>query len=177
MGQHERRVCSGWSRSRAGTLFTLTATKQSLGRWRGAGSNVSCTRYRRSQDFHETVHAASATASLPLDLAVPTRCGPSDHRDSWPQSRKRLGAEAQGARADVGRKDGYRKTGLRALRALVARARAPAPERARRMVNLTLATFDTVAPMARQHNNRSQLLARLARQHLATTSAAVAATR
>lgn len=46
-----------------------------------------------------------------------------------------------------------------------------APESARRMANLTLAHFDAVAAMARQHNNRSQLLARLARQHLATTNA------
>lgn len=46
-----------------------------------------------------------------------------------------------------------------------------APENARRMANLTLANLDAVAAMARQHNNRSQLLARLARQHLAATSA------
>ncbi|WP_169337323.1 AAA family ATPase [Rudaea cellulosilytica] len=39
------------------------------------------------------------------------------------------------------------------------------------MANLTLANFDVVAATARQHNNRSQLLARLARQHLAATSA------
>lgn len=45
-----------------------------------------------------------------------------------------------------------------------------APEGARKMANLTLANFDAVAATARQHNNRSQLLARLARQHLATTS-------
>lgn len=46
-----------------------------------------------------------------------------------------------------------------------------APESARKMANLTLANFDAVAAMARQHNNRSQLLARLARDHFATTSA------
>lgn len=46
-----------------------------------------------------------------------------------------------------------------------------ASERARQMSNLTLANFDAVAAMARQHNNRSQLLARLAREHLAATSA------
>ena len=32
---------SDWSRSRAAALLTLTGTKQSLGRWRGAGSTVS----------------------------------------------------------------------------------------------------------------------------------------
>jgi len=39
----------------------------------GAGSNVGCTRYcgRRTST---TAHAASATASLPLELAVSTRC-------------------------------------------------------------------------------------------------------
>lgn len=46
-----------------------------------------------------------------------------------------------------------------------------APEGARRMANLTLANFDAVAAKARQHNNRSRLLAGLARQHLAATSA------
>ena len=46
-----------------------------------------------------------------------------------------------------------------------------APESARRMANLTLANFDGVAAMARQRNNRSQLLARLARQHSAAMSA------
>lgn len=46
-----------------------------------------------------------------------------------------------------------------------------APESARRMANLTLMNFDAVAAMARQHNRRSQLLAGLARQHLAATSA------
>ena len=45
-----------------------------------------------------------------------------------------------------------------------------APEGARKLANLTLANFDAVAATARQHNNRSRLLARLARQHLATTS-------
>lgn len=45
------------------------------------------------------------------------------------------------------------------------------PESARMMANLTLANFDAVAATARQHNNRSQLLARLARQNLANTSA------
>ncbi|WP_332776812.1 AAA family ATPase [Polaromonas sp.] len=46
-----------------------------------------------------------------------------------------------------------------------------APERARKIANLTLAHFDAVAAMARQHNNRSQLLARIAREQLATFSA------
>jgi recombinational DNA repair ATPase RecF len=46
-----------------------------------------------------------------------------------------------------------------------------APEQARRVANLTLANFDAVASTARQHNNRSQLLARLARRDLATTPA------
>lgn len=46
-----------------------------------------------------------------------------------------------------------------------------ASESARKMANLTLANFEAVAATARQHNNRSQLLARLAREHLATTSA------
>jgi recombinational DNA repair ATPase RecF len=45
-----------------------------------------------------------------------------------------------------------------------------APERALRMANLTLENFDAVAAMARQHNKRSQLLARLARQRLSDTS-------
>lgn len=45
-----------------------------------------------------------------------------------------------------------------------------APESARKMANLTLANFDAVSATARQRNTRSQLLARLARQHLATTS-------
>lgn len=43
-------------------------------------------------------------------------------------------------------------------------------ESARRMANLTLTNFDAVAATARQHNRRSQLLASLARQHLAATS-------
>jgi plasmid stabilization system protein ParE len=46
-----------------------------------------------------------------------------------------------------------------------------APERARRLANLTLANFDAVAATARQHNNRSHLLTRLARQELASASA------
>ncbi len=39
------------------------------------------------------------------------------------------------------------------------------------MANLILANFEAVAARARQRNNRSQLLARLAHQHLVTTSA------
>jgi energy-coupling factor transporter ATP-binding protein EcfA2 len=50
-------------------------------------------------------------------------------------------------------------------------AEQQAPERARKFANLVLANFDAVAATARQHNNRSQLLARFARQHLAATSA------
>lgn len=46
-----------------------------------------------------------------------------------------------------------------------------APEAARRLANLVLANFDAVAETARQHYNRSQLLARLARAHLADTGA------
>ncbi len=46
-----------------------------------------------------------------------------------------------------------------------------APEWAPRFANLVLAHFSAVAATARQHNNRSQLLARLARQHLAGTTA------
>lgn len=46
-----------------------------------------------------------------------------------------------------------------------------APEQARRFANLVLANFDEVAATARQHNNRSQLLAKLARQQLEATSA------
>lgn len=45
------------------------------------------------------------------------------------------------------------------------------PEPVRRFANLVLANFDAVAATARQHNNRSQLLARLARADLAQTSA------
>jgi energy-coupling factor transporter ATP-binding protein EcfA2 len=45
-----------------------------------------------------------------------------------------------------------------------------APERARKIATLVLAHFDAVAATARQHNNRSQFLARLARQHLTTAS-------
>ncbi len=45
------------------------------------------------------------------------------------------------------------------------------PERARRIANLTYANFHAVAETARQHNNRSQLLARLARENLATAGA------
>lgn len=40
------------------------------------------------------------------------------------------------------------------------------PEAALRFANLVLANFDAVAETARQHNNRSHLLARLAREHL-----------
>ncbi len=47
------------------------------------------------------------------------------------------------------------------------------PEPARKMATLVLAHFDAVAATARQHNNRSQLLARLARQHLAAASPAL----
>lgn len=46
-----------------------------------------------------------------------------------------------------------------------------APESGRRFANLVLANFDAVAATARQHNNRSHLLARLAREGLAQTSA------
>lgn len=46
-----------------------------------------------------------------------------------------------------------------------------APQAARRLANLVLANFETVASTARQHNNRSQVLARIARQHLAGASA------
>jgi recombinational DNA repair ATPase RecF len=46
-----------------------------------------------------------------------------------------------------------------------------APEAARKVANLVLANFDAVAGTARQHNNRSHLLARIARQHLAVSSA------
>ncbi len=45
------------------------------------------------------------------------------------------------------------------------------PEEGRKFANLVLANFDAVAATARQRNSRSQLLATLARQHLATTSA------
>jgi energy-coupling factor transporter ATP-binding protein EcfA2 len=48
--------------------------------------------------------------------------------------------------------------------------RQPADE-ARRFANLVLANFDAVAATARQRNSRSQLLAALAREHLAGTSA------
>lgn len=44
------------------------------------------------------------------------------------------------------------------------------PEDVRRFANLVLANFDAVARMARQHNNRSQLLARFARESLAQAS-------
>jgi energy-coupling factor transporter ATP-binding protein EcfA2 len=46
-----------------------------------------------------------------------------------------------------------------------------APEPARRLANLVLANFEDVAQTARQHNNRSHLLARLCREHLTGTSA------
>jgi len=46
-----------------------------------------------------------------------------------------------------------------------------APEPARRFTNLVLGNFDAVAATARQHNSRSHLLARLAREGLAQTSA------
>src|SRR5687767_10768118 len=46
-----------------------------------------------------------------------------------------------------------------------------APESTRRFANLVLADFENVTSTARQHNNRSNLLARLARTHLAGTSA------
>lgn len=46
-----------------------------------------------------------------------------------------------------------------------------APEWASRFANLVLAHFNAVAATARQHNNPSQLLARLARQNLAETAA------
>lgn len=46
-----------------------------------------------------------------------------------------------------------------------------APEAARKLANLVLANFDAIAGTARQHNNRSQLLARIAREHLAGASA------
>lgn len=46
-----------------------------------------------------------------------------------------------------------------------------APEPVRRFANLVLANFDAVAATARQHNNRSHLLARLARAGLTQTSA------
>lgn len=46
-----------------------------------------------------------------------------------------------------------------------------APEPVRRFANLVLADFEGVAETARQHNNRSHLLARLAREHLTDTSA------
>ena len=46
-----------------------------------------------------------------------------------------------------------------------------APESARRFANLVLANFDAVAATARQHNSRAHLLARLAREGLAQTSA------
>lgn len=45
------------------------------------------------------------------------------------------------------------------------------PEGALRFANMVLAHFDEVAGSARQRNSRSSLLARLARQHLAGTSA------
>ncbi len=46
-----------------------------------------------------------------------------------------------------------------------------APEGARKFANLVLAHFNAVAATAKQHNSRSQLLATLARQHLAATTA------
>ena len=46
-----------------------------------------------------------------------------------------------------------------------------ASESARRFANLVHANFDAVAATARQHNNRSHLLARLAREGFAQTSA------
>lgn len=46
-----------------------------------------------------------------------------------------------------------------------------ASEPSRRFANIVLANFDSVARTARQHNNRSQRLAQLARPHLAGTSA------
>lgn len=46
-----------------------------------------------------------------------------------------------------------------------------ASEAARRLANLVLANFEAVSRTARQHNNRSQLLAQFARAHLAGTSA------
>jgi len=46
-----------------------------------------------------------------------------------------------------------------------------APEPARCFANLVLANFEDIAETARQHNNRSHLLASLAREHLAHTSA------
>ncbi len=46
-----------------------------------------------------------------------------------------------------------------------------APERACRFANLVLAHFNAVAATARQRNSRSQLLATLAREHLAATTA------
>jgi len=45
-----------------------------------------------------------------------------------------------------------------------------APQRPRRFANLVLANFDAVAATARQRNNRSNVLAALAREHLAATS-------
>lgn len=87
----DRRACSDWSRSRAADLLTLTGAKQSLGRVRGASSNVSCTRYR-GRRTSTAVHAASATASLPLELAVSTLSSRSSPRVPV----------ARGARAIVG---------------------------------------------------------------------------
>src|ERR1017187_5694001 len=46
-----------------------------------------------------------------------------------------------------------------------------APESARRFANLVLANFAAIAATARQHNSRSQLLARLTREGLAQASA------
>jgi DNA repair exonuclease SbcCD ATPase subunit len=47
-----------------------------------------------------------------------------------------------------------------------------APEATRKLANLVLANFDAVAGTSRQHHNRSQLMAQLAREHLAGASAA-----
>ena len=46
-----------------------------------------------------------------------------------------------------------------------------APEVTRRFANLVLSNFEAVSETARQHSNRSHLLARFAREHLAGTSA------
>jgi recombinational DNA repair ATPase RecF len=47
--------------------------------------------------------------------------------------------------------------------------RREAPENVRRFANMILATFDAVAATSRQRNARAAALARLAREHLATT--------
>jgi hypothetical protein len=66
-------LCSGCGRWAQAGVLTLPGIKQSLGPATGTGSNGSCTRHFGRSMF-KAVRTPPATASLPIELAVPTRC-------------------------------------------------------------------------------------------------------